>query len=65
LEFTRRASSPFAFTRALAQIGFVPAGGRIWVCDALPQRNCGRFARPSLLPEVKKNAGQAYATPTG
>jgi len=21
------------------------------VCDALPQRNCGRFSRPSLLTE--------------
>ena len=27
---------------------------RMEVCDALPQRNCGRFSRPSLVPESTK-----------
>jgi hypothetical protein len=28
-----------------------PSDGAVWVCDALPQRNCGRISRPSLNPE--------------
>jgi hypothetical protein len=29
--------------------------GAVRVCNALPQRNCGRFSRPSLLTGMKKN----------
>jgi len=42
------ASSPLAFTGC--PIGFARRLSPVGVCDALPQRNCGRFARPSLYP---------------
>jgi hypothetical protein len=51
------ASSPLAFTsdatRRLALC--TPDDGALGVCNALPQRNCGRFSRPSLLTGLKKN----------
>src|SRR5688572_3289703 len=31
--------------------------GAVRDCDALPQRNCGRFARPSLLTRMKRTSG--------
>jgi hypothetical protein len=47
MENTRLA--PRLHTRAHARIGFVHAfTGVVWVwSDAIPQRNCGRFSRPS------------------
>ena len=44
---TLRVLSPLAFTGC--PIGFAPALRGMGVCDALPQRNCGRISRPSLL----------------
>ena len=39
-----------AFTTGCPTIGFAPCfSARMGVCDPIPQRDCGRFSRPSLL----------------
>jgi hypothetical protein len=48
-------SSPLAFTGANSD-WLCPRADItddvVWVCDAIPQRNCGRFSRPFLFPKV-------------
>src|SRR5882724_3804658 len=37
--------------------------GPVWVCDAIPQRNCGRFSRPFLIPGKLKRTLKARTSP--
>ena len=47
--FPRRAdASPIAFTHNRVVDWLCPRHRGVWVCSRSPQRNCGRFSRPSL-----------------
>ncbi len=45
-----RVLAPRLHPRPESGIGFARRLPPVGVCDALPQRNCGRIARPSLFP---------------
>ena len=49
---------PHAFTGKLSFPDWLSRAcdGALRDCDALPQRNCGRFARPSLLTRMKRTS---------
>ena len=56
-----RAPHPLAFTSARAPIDFPPGSGPgAEDCDAIPQRNCGRFSRPSLFPKSYKEPRRGH-----
>jgi hypothetical protein len=51
-----RSLSPRLHSRPEPEIDFdLRSQRRLWVwIDAIPQRNCGRFSRPSPIPEMSK-----------
>ena len=57
-------TSLLAFTRLLTRLALPPSfADEVGVCGTIPQRNCGRFSRPSLTLKRAKNANVAEAPP--
>ena len=46
-----RATLPRPLPSPVARLALPDTFGSVWVCHALPQRNCSRFSRLSLLPQ--------------